>query len=361
MLKSKHSDKEILETSLKYINDHSAVPCCIMEVCGTHTMSIYRHGLRQLLPPHICLISGPGCPVCVTDSTMLGYAMAICQLPGVILTSFGDMLRVPAGGSSLLECRDRGADVRMVLSPLDALSLAEENTDKEVVFFAVGFETTAPLVAAAVEKAFLQGVKNFSVISAHKVMPPVLRQLLAEKSGVDALICPGHVATVMGAKSFNFLADELNLPSAISGFEAADIMLAVSALVQMIEDGEAGLKNCYHRAVTDNGNIVAQNLLNRVFCASDVVWRGFGLIPDSGLALADEYKNYDALEKFKEEILSVDPLADDPACSCGLVVRGDIAPEQCALFGNACTSNSPQGACMVSSEGACAVAYRFRQ
>jgi len=336
-------------------------PLTIMEVCGTHTMSIARYGIRSLLPPGLRLISGPGCPVCVTDSALISAALAVAGLPGIIFTSFGDMLRVPAGRNSLQRCRDLGADIRIVLSPLDALELAKQNPGQQVVFFAVGFETTAPLTAATLVRAEAEGVDNFSVVPGHKTMPAALRALLARTDNIHGLLCPGHVSAMIGAEAFRFIPEELGKPAAVAGFEPVDILLAVEALTDMAAEGRAELVNCYPRAVRQQGNQRALDLLNQVFQPAEAVWRGLGPIPGSGLALRPRYARYDALSRFSGEIAGREAAADHPGCRCGRVLRGELAPEDCPLFARACTPGSPCGACMVSSEGSCAAAYKYRK
>lgn len=333
----------------------------IMEVCGTHTMRIAEFGLRQLLPQNIRLISGPGCPVCVTDEETLSQAMAIAAAPNVIFASFGDMLRVPAGPSSLLQVRDKGADIRMVLSPLDALRLAEENPAKQVVFFAVGFETTAPLTAATILCAKEAKVSNFFIFPSHKTMPAALRCLLTESNAIDALLCPGHVAVIGGSSEFNFVAEDLHKPAAIAGFKAGEIMLAIKQLVQQCSEGRAELCNCYPQAVTKHGNLYAQAAMQQVFSPCDANWRGLGSIAGSGLQLAPNYVQFDAREQFAATLAQTELLYDNPKCCCGQILRGEMMPAECPLFGDACTPNQPCGACMVSEEGACAAAYKYRK
>ena len=334
-------------------------PLTIMEVCGTHTMSIAASGLRSLLPPELRLISGPGCPVCVTDSSLISAALALARLPRVTLTTFGDMLRVPAGGQSLQSLREQGADVRLVLSPLDALELAQQEKERQVVFFAVGFETTAPLTASTLELARELALPNFSVLSAHKTMPAALRALLGGGAKVDGLLCPGHVAAVTGADSFDFVSRELGLPAAVAGFTPVEILLAVAAIVEMREAGEAGLVNCYKRAVKPEGNPAARQAMERVFLPCDARWRGLGDLPGSGLAIRPGVAAFDAARRFAAEIAAAPVYRDDPDCRCGDVLRGEVTPRQCPLFGSSCTPQHPCGACMVSSEGSCAAAYRY--
>jgi len=333
-------------------------PITVMEVCGTHTMSIYRYGLKKLLKK-VRFVSGPGCPVCVTDAGVISLALAIARQKNVIFTSFGDMLRVPAGDDSLLRAKEEGADVRFVLSPLDALTLAKENPLKQVVFFAVGFETTAPLIAATVKTAALQGVENFSILCAHKTMPEALRVLLKDNKGVDALLCPGHVSAVTGWEYFSFLTTELHIPAAAAGFLPVDILLAVRELARMFAGEPLCLKNCYERVVSREGNPQAMRMLQEVFCVCDSTWRGIGLIPGSGLCLAEPYSAFDAERRFAG-VLAEAPVQQDPrGCRCGSVLKGEIDPADCPLFGRVCAPAHPVGACMVSGEGSCAAAYKY--
>ncbi len=351
MLREAHTIQSLRD----FINDNAVRPCTIMEVCGTHTMSIARWGIKTMLPAQIRLVSGPGCPVCVTDASMMGTAFSLAQKPGIIFTCFGDMLRVPAGDKSLLQLKSSGSDIRIVLSPMDALQLAVENPAREVVFFAVGFETTAPLTAATINLANQKQITNFSILCAHKTMPAAIKALLPG-SAVDALICPGHVAVITGCKKFQFVAEILKRPAAVAGFEPFDILLAIAYLIKDIKENAAHLYNCYPRAVDDNGNITAQEIIDQVFMPADGIWRGLGLIKDSCLSLRDEYSDFDAVKKFAPEPVSI---SDNPACMCSAILRGESSPEDCQLFDKQCTPEHPVGACMVSAEGSCAAAYKY--
>ena len=333
-------------------------PLALMEVCGTHTHAVRRFGVRQLLPENVKLLSGPGCPVCVTAEKDVAAALSLAKRPGVALCCFGDMLRVPAGGESLLALKGRGADVRVCVSPMDVFSTAKREPQTTFVWFGVGFETTAPNTAALAEAALADGVENLFILSAHKTMPNALKTLLSEEAGVSALLCPGHVAAVTGAEAFRFLPEELGLPAAISGFEPEEILLAILALVKMLRSGKASLFNAYPRVVRPEGNRAALTLLERVFepCAAN--WRGLGEILDSGLRMKREYAALDANIRWD---LSGIECAENPACRCGDVLRGRIEPTQCACFGHACTPQNPLGACMVSSEGTCAAYYQYER
>ena len=324
-----------------------------MEVCGTHTMSVYRHGLKKLLPANVELISGPGCPVCVTPTALLAQALAIAGEPHVIMASFGDMLRVPIAGESLLKAGEEGCDIRLVTCPLEALEIAEWQPQKQVVYFGVGFETTAPLSAATISVAAGRGIANFSLLSAHRLMPPALRQLLSNGPPLDGLLLPGHVAAVSGADYFAFVPQELSLPAVIAGFDPTDIMAAILALAHQAAKGERRLENAYPRAVKPQPNPTAWAVMNQVFKPANANWRGLGEIADSGLILAPAYAKYDASKRFSVKSTEV---KENPACRCGEVLRGELNPTSCPLFASVCRPENPQGACMASSEGACGVA-----
>lgn len=338
-------------------------PLAVMEVCGGHTHTIYRHGLEHLLPDGIELIHGPGCPVCVIPMGRVDDALWLARQPGVILTTFGDMMRVPGSRESLLDARATGADVRFVYSPLDALAVARDNPDREVVFFAVGFETTAPSTAVTLERARVEGVPNFSVFSNHVTIEPPLRAIVnGGETRVDAFIGPGHVATVVGTRAFEFLPQEFNLPVVVTGFEPLDILQAVAMLLDQftsgrVSRGEASVDNQYARVVRPEGNRAALALLDRVFALRETFeWRGLGWIERSGLGVSDAYAAWDAERKFAVPGVRV---PDPPACECGSVLTGRIKPWQCRVFGTACTPTTPIGTCMVSPEGACAAYYNF--
>ena len=336
-------------------------PVRLMEVCGTHTMAIARAGIKSVLPENVTLLSGPGCPVCVTPAEEIDAVLALAMEPGVILTSYGDMLRVPGSrpGDSLLRRRALGARVEIVYSPMDAVELAARNPDKEVVFLGVGFETTAPGTAAAVLSAQERGIGNFSLWSMLKTVEPALRALIAADGfAVDGFLCPGHVATVIGAEGFAFLPRDYGLPAVVGGFEAEDILLAVYLLLRQLADGTPKLQNAYPRAVSQRGNVLAQQMMARCFMPCADSWRGLGTIPASGLRLREELRDFDARERFAV-CASSEPAPT--ACRCGEVICGRIAPEGCPLFGKRCTPEDPVGPCMVSSEGACAAAYKYGQ
>jgi hydrogenase expression/formation protein HypD len=339
-------------------------PIAVMEICGGHTHTIYRHGLEHLLPESIELIHGPGCPVCVIPMGRVDDAMWLARQPNVILTTFGDMMRVPGSkGTSLLDERANGADVRFVYSPLDALKIAAENPDKEVVFFSVGFETTAPSTAVTLERARLQNTPNFSVFSNHVTIEPPLRAIVnGGQTRVDAFIGPGHVATVVGTDAFEFLPRQFNLPVVVTGFEPLDILQAIAMIGEQfvtgqVAAGKASVGNQYARVVRPAGNTAALALMARTFTLRDTFeWRGLGWIEKSGLGVSDEYAAWDAEVKFN---VPGERAADPAACECGSVLTGQIKPWQCKVFGTACTPDKPIGTCMVSPEGACAAYYNF--
>ena len=330
----------------------------LMEVCGTHTHAIAAAGLRRLLPERVRLIAGPGCPVCVTPVEYVDRAEALARRPGTIVTTFGDLLRVPSSRGSLERVRAEGADVRIVYSPRDALQVAADNPARTVVFLAVGFETTTPTVAAALAEAEARAVANFLILSGHKVMPPPMRALARDAEvQVDAYLLPGHVAVILGARAFAFVAEEFGMPAAVVGFAPTDVMRAVEALVGLLAAGRPEIVNLYSRVVKPEGNATARALVDRFFTPADVAWRGLGGIPGSGLALRQEFAHRDAA---RIEVELPEPL--EPAgCRCGEVLKGTIDPPECPLFGGICTPDLPVGACMVSSEGACAAWYRHER
>jgi len=332
-------------------------PMTFMEVCGTHTMAIYRFGLRSLLPPEIRLISGPGCPVCVTPNDYLDRAIAICRLPGVITTSFGDMMRVPGSSSSLMEERARGADIRIVYSPLDAVALAAANPDKKVVFLGVGFETTAPTIAGSILAAEARGLANYFVLASHKTIPIPMQVLTDDPElALSGYICPAHVSAIIGVDAYLPLAEEFHTPCVITGFEPADVLQGVLMLAEQVIAGKSRVETQYSRVVRPEGNPKARAILEQLFEPCDVPWRGIGVIPGSGLKLRDSYARFDAEVMLPVE---VEPTREHAGCRCGEVLKGKISPFDCPLFGTACTPEAPVGACMVSSEGTCAAAFKY--
>ena len=344
---------------LEAIRSMDIPPVRIMEVCGTHTMAIAKSGLRQVLPPHIKLISGPGCPVCVTPAAAMDQVLELSSRPEVTLTTYGDLMKVPgsARGDDLRRRKAMGADVRVVYSPMDALEIAQNEPNRQVVFLGVGFETTAPGTALAVLEAMEQGMDNFSLLSLLKRTPPALHALMARQDvAVDALLCPGHVATILGADAFGFLPEEYGLPAIVAGFETGDLLYAVYNLLKQLKNGKPQLENEYTRAVSAQGNEAALSVIEQVLEPKADLWRGLGLIPDSGLTLKEKFAHYDAAKRFE-----LPPVTHDvpTPCRCGDVICGLIEPTQCPLFGTGCTPDTPTGPCMVSGEGACAAAFQY--
>ena len=353
---SEFKDPEIAKRLVERISKYKK-PAVLMEFCGSHTAAILRYGIRQLVPSTIKLLSGPGCPVCVTANVDIDKAIAIAKLPNVIMTSFGDMLRVPGSYESLQDARAMGADVRIVYSSLDALEIAKSNPDKEVVFMGVGFETTAPTIAASVEIASVQNIKNYSVFSLAKTCPPVMEAILAAgEVKLDGIICPGHVTTIIGTKPYSFIPKNYHIACAVSGFEAVDILQAIDMIMEQIENGSPKMEIAYTRGSSAGGNVNAVNLIDRIFDHKDVTWRGVGLVPESGLKIKDKYKQYDAEQKFD---VDPGPLREHKGCICGEILRGVKTPFDCPLFGKVCTPVKPVGPCMVSGEGACASYFQY--
>ena len=334
-------------------------PVRLMEICGTHTMAIARAGLRSALAPGVKLLSGPGCPVCVTPAGAIDAVLRLSAQPGVTVASYGDLLRVPGSvrGDTLLRRRALGARVLTVYSPLEAVEAAAADPAREFVFLGVGFETTTPGTAACILEAAARGLRNFSVLCLLKRTEPALRALIATPDfAVDGFLCPGHVAAVTGAEAFRFLPAEFGLPAVVSGFEAGDILYAVWRLAGMLAEGRPALENEYTRLVRAQGNLAAQEAIDRVFAPAASVWRGLGDIPASGYAIREEFAAWDAAKKFG---IAPGPETEVPGCRCGAVLRGVCAPRACPLFGKACTPADPVGPCMVSGEGACAAAWKY--
>ena len=334
-------------------------PWVLMEVCGGQTHTLMRYGIDELLPREIELVHGPGCPVCVTPLEMVDRAVRIASLPNIIFTSYGDMLRVPGSESDLFQAKANGADVRVVYSPLDAVKLARENPHRKVVFFGVGFETTAPANGMAVWQAKREGLTNFSMLVSHVLVPPAMRLILGSPSNrVQGFIAPGHVCTVMGYHEYEELVARFRVPMVVGGFEPLDLLEAISMLVSQLEEGRAEVENQYARSVNAEGNLAAQNILRQVFEVSDRQWRGIGQIADSGYRLRKEFADFDAERIFGVE----DWHAEEPReCISALVLQGLKKPLDCPAFGKRCTPMTPLGAPMVSAEGACAAYYQYRR
>lgn len=329
----------------------------LMEVCGTHTVAIARNGIRSLMPEGCRLASGPGCPVCVTSNHDIDAVIALARVPDVILTTFGDMTRVPGSTSSLLKEQAAGRDVRIVYSPLDALAIAKENPERQVVFVGVGFETTTPLIAIAIKRAKAMGLANFSVFAAHKNMPNAMDVLMRDPNlKVDALILPGHVSTIIGMEPWRFLAEKYGIPGVITGFEPLDVLEGIAMIMRQLHEGRAEIENAYTRGVMPQGNPVALAAIDEVFETCTATWRGLGPIEGSGYRIREEFAQFDALRRFEPDI---EPTQEPKGCRCGDVLRGIMAPSECPLFRRVCTPENPVGPCMVSSEGSCAAYFRY--
>lgn len=333
-------------------------PWTIMEICGGQTHSIVKSGLDQLLPASLSIVHGPGCPVCVTPLELIEKAIIIASLPDVIFTSFGDMLRVPGNTTDLLHVKARGGDVRIVYSPLDAVKIAQQNPEKEVVFFAVGFETTAPANAMAVWHAHTNAVNNFSILCSHVLVPPAMDALLSSpENRVQGFLAAGHVCTIMGFNEYIPLAEKYRVPIVVTGFESIDILQGILVLVTQLEEGRHVIENQYARVVKQEGNASAQEMIFNVFEITHRSWRGIGTIPDSGYRLKEQFKKYDAEVKFNLGPVTVH---ESPLCIAGEILRGLKKPHECSAFGSQCNPEHPLGAPMVSSEGACAAYFNFK-
>ncbi len=350
------SIKECLKSANFTALNRSKQKLRLMEVCGTHTMSIFRHGIRSILPDNIELLSGPGCPVCVTAQQDIDAFIELARQDNVILATFGDLMKVPGTFSSLQKEKAAGRDIRIVYSVFDAVEIAAQT--KEVIFCGVGFETTTPTVAASILMAAERGIDNFSIHSAHKLTPPALAALMeTPKTAIDGFILPGHVSVITGIDGYREVFEKYRVPSVIAGFEPVDILKSILMLVKQNISGTPSLENGYERAVSESGNVKAQDIMDKVFETADSVWRGIGQIPKSGMRLRKPYKRFDALEKFKIELKDT----PEPAgCSCGQILMGLKIPEECIMYGKKCTPAHPVGPCMVSSEGACAAYYRYK-
>ncbi|CAB5128449.1 [NiFe] hydrogenase metallocenter assembly protein HypD [Olavius algarvensis associated proteobacterium Delta 3] len=352
-----YRDPELSKKLIDRIHTISQTDVRLMEVCGTHTVSIFRSGIRSILPKSISLLSGPGCPVCVTAQGEIDAFIELARNDNVILATFGDLMRVPGTSSSLLKEKADGRDIRVVYSTFDGIQMAKDNPGKSVVFLGVGFETTAPTVAAAIFSARQMNIENFFVYSAHKLVPPALEALTDQENvQVNGFILPGHVSVIIGEAGYQPFFDRHRVPCVITGFEPADILRGISMLVDQIESGSPRLENAYPRAVSHGGNEKAQRLLQDVFEPVDAVWRGIGAIPGSGLKMRGPYVAFDAADHFQ----IVAKAAPEPkGCACGEILTGGKTPPECPLFRTRCTPMAPVGPCMVSSEGTCAAFYRF--
>lgn len=354
-----YRDPDLAKRLSREIHRITTRPHVLMEVCGGQTHAIVKFGIDELLPVGIELVHGPGCPVCVTPLELIDKAIEIASQKNVVFCSFGDMLRVPGSEKDLFAAKAQGGDVRIVYSPLDALKLARDNPEKQVVFFAVGFETTAPANAMAVYQAKHQGVSNFSILVSHVLVPPAMEAILSSPNNrVQGFLAAGHVCAVMGYTEYEPIAKKYHVPIVVTGFEPLDILQGICLCVKQLEEGRVGVENQYTRSVRQDGNARAREIIEKVFCVVSRKWRGVGAIPRSGLGLREEYREFDAEQRFGVSQYSAE---ESPDCISGTILRGIKKPHQCPAFGNTCTPERPLGATMVSSEGACAAYYRYRK
>lgn len=353
-----YRDRDLVKVLAEEIRKVSTRPVKLMEVCGGHTMSIQKFGIPYLLPDTVELISGPGCPVCVTSNSFIDKAVAYSKRDDVIITTYGDLIRVPGSSSTLEKERANGADVRIVYSILDALEIAKHNRSKKIVFLGIGFETTAPSSAAGIIKAQMAGLKNFFLFSAHKVMPPAMEALIDEGVQIDGYVGPGHVSTITGEGIYRDIPKKFGLGVAISGFEPVDLMQSILMLVKQIENNDQKVEIQYTRAVKPEGNIRAQQMLDEVFEPGDDWWRGLGVLKNSGLKIRESYAMHDSEKNIDVE---VEPLVEPKGCICGEILRGVKKPKDCKLFAKACTPSNPIGSCMVSSEGTCQAYFLYNK
>jgi len=352
-----YRDPALAQRLLKEIKKNVTKPWRIMEVCGGQTHSLVKNGILQVLPQEITMVHGPGCPVCVTPLHLIDKAIYLAEKEGVILCSFGDMIRVPGSQKSILEAKAEGADIRILYSPLEAVNIAQANPDKEVVFFAVGFETTAPANALSVLHAEKLGIKNYSILTSHVIVPPIIENVMNDvDSHIDGFLAAGHVCSIMGYWEYYPLAEKYKVPIVVTGFEPVDILKGILATVKQLEEGRYEVENEYARIVKEEGNEPAQDVIAKVFKITDRVWRGMENIPLSGYGVREEYAAFDAMLKFD---VNIEEAQENPDCLAGDVMKGIIKPVQCPEFGKKCTPQNPLGAPMVSSEGACAAYYHF--
>jgi hydrogenase expression/formation protein HypD len=354
---SEFRDKKIVQKLSSEIKKVSRKKIKLMEVCGGHTMAIQKFGIESFLPSNIELLSGPGCPVCVTSKKFIDEAIAYSKLKDVIITTFGDLIRVPGSNSTLAKEKSIGADIRIVFSSLKALDIAIQNPSKKIIFLGIGFETTAPTSAATLIEAKRQNIKNFFIHSSHKIMPPAMQALITDGIKIDGFICPGHVCVITGSDIFKPIAENFRLGCVISGFEPTDILHSILLLVQQIEKKDPKVEIQYKRAVSNKGNIKAQKIMKEVFTSIDDWWRGFGTIEQSGLKPSESFSCYDAEKQFNINV--PDPKIDN-GCLCDEILKGLKRPNQCKLFSKTCTPENPIGACMVSNEGACQAYYKYK-
>lgn len=354
---SEYRDPELVEHFIKELHKITTKPWTLMEICGGQTHSLVKNGILNLLPKHITMVHGPGCPVCVTSVSVIDEAIFLAEQSNVILCSFGDMLRVPGSKKSLLEAKAEGADVRILYSPLEAVQIAKLNPDKQVVFFAVGFETTAPANALSVVHAHQLGLNNYSILASHVLVPPAMEAILGDdENKIDAFLAAGHVCAIMGLEEYYPVAEKYKCPIVVTGFEPVDLLQGIYMAVLQLEKGEYKVENQYTRAVQREGNALAMETINKVFATSDRVWRGIGNIPQSGYEVNEEYKNYNARLKFN---INIELAEENKECISGDIMKGLKKPKQCPNFGTKCKPEHPLGAPMVSSEGACAAYFHY--
>jgi hydrogenase expression/formation protein HypD len=351
-------NKDLVAKLADLINKSVVRDYTFMEVCGGHTAAIHRFGLKSLLPDNVRLISGPGCPVCVTETDFIDKAIAYSRMKDVIITTFGDLLKVPGSTSSLEKEKAAGADIRVMFSGLDALEIARLNSGKKIIFLGIGFETTAPGTAVTIKQADKDNVKNFFLLSAHKIMPPAMEAIMKEGVSLDGFICPGHVAAITGSSIFNFIPERYNLSCVVTGFEPSDIMQSIMMLIKQVNEHTPKVEIEYNRAVTISGNSMAQMHMSEVFEPCDTRWRGFGVIQLSGLTLRKVYEKYNIENKLP---VIINYQADNELCICGKILKGLETPDDCPLFAEICFPENPIGACMVSNEGACNSWYKYSQ
>jgi hydrogenase expression/formation protein HypD len=350
-------DVELAKKVVSRIKQLSTRPTRLMEFCGGHTVSIMRSGLRQILPSTVEMLSGPGCPVCVTANADIDKAIALANLPDVIVTTFGDMMKVPGSYSSLQQARAAEADIRIVYSTQDALQIARDNPAKSVIFIGIGFETTAPTVAASILQAENEGIKNYYVLCLSKLCPPIMKALLdLGELKLDGIVCPGHVSVIIGSRPYEFIPRDYGVACVVSGFEPLDILLSVEMLVAQIESGKPKVEIAYRRGVKPEGNKTALELMDRVFEVDSADWRGIGLVPASGMKIRKKFQRFDAKQAFS---ITLEPVREPKGCICGDILRGVKTPVDCKLFRKACNPEHPVGPCMVSSEGSCAAYFQY--
>lgn len=349
-------DKTLVRRLIEKIKESARLEYSFMEVCGGHTAAIHRFGIPSLLPPNIRLLSGPGCPVCVTGIEFIDKAVDYSKRKNFIITTFGDLIRVPGSSTSLEKAKAAGSDVRIVFSGLEALEIAATNPGSKVVFPGIGFETTAPGTAVTLKEAGRRGIKNFFVLSAHKIMPPAMDAIINDGVRLNGFICPGHVATITGSYVFNFIPEKYRLGCVITGFEPLDLLQSIYLLIQQVNNNDPLVEIQYSRAVKKEGNLLARRQISDVFCTGDAHWRGFGNIPDSGLHLKERFVQFDAEKVYPVNVISGE---ENKSCLCGEILRGLKMPSDCSLFSGGCTPDHPVGACMVSDEGACNSFYRY--